>query len=276
MTTTTAGTNPAERTAMPTKTVMPSEKTWNAILKLAQQGQACEKQIDDLEAVRADLKGKLAEMGLGTQTKATPEWKNTAAAFAEVELTLASERANLKVISRQSNKLITGAAQGKLFEDKEIDEILADDGSAALPLYDDAMRSAQAVGATGKVGDAKEAADAAKPDQLSVQAPKGIKRSKPTEDGWRGTKIADVDHVTTGGARCCQDVGLITLGDADRYIHADGLKLEKVPGLSPRERNALTAAIAAGKAAEPAAEPAAPAEEPKSKRGRKPAAAAAE
>lgn len=232
---------------MPKEThpVMPSIKTWNAILKLAQQGQDCEKQIDDLEAARAEVLGKLTEMGMGSQTKQTVEWKNTAAAFAEVELTLKSERSSLKLLARQSNKLITGAAQGKVFEDKEIDDILDDDGTAPLPLYDDAMRSAQAVGAGKQVGEPDDVAskrEKAKGDPLGIEVPAG-KASKPDAE-WQGLKLAETPGVTIGGARACEEVGLITLGHAERFVFSDGLKLKTIDGLSPREQKAIADALA--------------------------------
>lgn len=134
-----------------TATVMPSEKTWNAILRLAHDGQDCEKRIDDLQKARADLKGRLAEKGL--ESSESPSWKSLGSSFALVELTLESERARLKNLSRQSNALVSKAAQARILEDEDVDAILAGDPPPEAPLYDTAMKAAQKAGFKPNVGE---------------------------------------------------------------------------------------------------------------------------
>lgn len=219
--------------------VMPSVKTWNAILKLAQQGQDCEKEIDNLQKSMKATKRQLAELGLAPKTTALPEWKLLSDAYTLTDLTLDSLRARLKDLSSQSNTLVCGAAQGRIFDDSEVDKILDGKSTATGTLYDRAMKSAQAAGVKPEVGESDEdAAKRKKPSPLDVTV--ATPKPGPKFD-WRAADLVSWhDLLRIEDRRALQDAQLMNGADVEKFMYEERRPLAEIPGMSKKGAAALT------------------------------------
>ncbi len=209
-------------TARTSVIIMPSEKMWKAILLLAQSRADAIKQEAELVRARKKLDEDLNEMGSGPKVVRTDEWRNSASALKLVERTLEQCRSSIRFFADKLNVFIEGAAQGRLFDDEEVEKILKDEGTPDAPLFEHAMKEAVKIDASIGEPEADAAARDAKPDPLAVSAGQlgGIAPDK----SWRDRKLVDEKglKLKDGDFASLRDAGLITAGDVARFLSEDG------------------------------------------------------
>ncbi len=194
------------KTAQASEVVMPTPEMWQLIIEFARARVDDQALEQDLIKQRDKYREDLNRMGDGEKIAETPEYKRTMVAWGRTLRAITACRPRIEYYGNAVDEAINYAAQGLFWDLGKIEEMRAGAKDAARDkTYRDVETSAHELAEEYKRREAKEKAEKEK----AAGKPPVV---------YADTKVSTLEDLGAKAQKQLKDAGLITLGDANRYL----------------------------------------------------------